>query len=53
MTDLILASASPRRAEILQQIGVDFRVITADIGETLVPQELAIDYVQGMALEKA
>jgi septum formation protein len=53
MTDLILASASPRRAEILQQIGVDFRVVPADIDETLLPQESAIDYVQRMALEKA
>lgn len=53
MTDFILASASPRRADILQQIGVDFRVVPADIDETLLPQESAIDYVQRMALEKA
>ena len=29
----VLASASPRRRELLQQIGVDFRVVVADIEE--------------------
>lgn len=53
MTDLILASASPRRAEILQQIGVAFQIAPADIDETPMPQELPIDYVQRMAQEKA
>jgi septum formation protein len=53
MTDLILASASPRRAEILQQIGVAFQILPADIDETPMPQELPIDYVQRMAQEKA
>ena len=53
MTDLILASASPRRAEILQQIGVTFQIAPADIDETPMSQELPIDYVQRMAQEKA
>jgi septum formation protein len=52
MSDLILASASPRRAEILQQIGVDFQIAPADIDETPTRQELPVDYVQRMAQEK-
>ena len=52
MTDLILASASPRRAEILQQIGVAFKIAPANIDETPMSQELPVDYVQRMAQEK-
>ena len=52
MSELILASASPRRAEILQQIGVDFQIAPADIDETPKPQESPVDYVQRMAQEK-
>lgn len=52
MSKLILASASPRRAEILQQIGVDFQIAPADIDETPKPQESPVDYVQRMAQEK-
>jgi septum formation protein len=52
MTDLILASASPRRAEILQQIGVTFQIAPADIDEIPMSQELPISYVQRMAQEK-
>ena len=51
--DLILASASPRRTEILHQIGVRHQIIPADIDETPKSGESAIDYVQRMALEKA
>ena len=51
--DLILASASPRRTEILQQIGVRHLVQSANIDETPKLDEPAIDYVQRMALEKA
>lgn len=34
MSNIILASASPRRAEILKQIGIDFRIVTPDIIES-------------------
>jgi len=51
--DLILASASPRRTEILNQIGVRHSVFPADIDETPKKCESAIQYVQRMALEKA
>ncbi|OUS05531.1 septum formation protein Maf [Gammaproteobacteria bacterium 54_18_T64] len=51
--DLILASASPRRAELLRQIGVRFAVHPADIDESQYPNEAVEDYVQRMACEKA
>lgn len=50
--DLILASASPRRTEILRQIGVRHQVVPANIDETPRHHESAIDYVKRMAIEK-
>lgn len=50
---LILASQSARRAELLQQIGVPFRAIAANIDETPISGEGAADYVLRMAREKA
>ncbi len=50
---LLLASASPRRAELLRQIGVSFEVVAQDIDETPGKAEQAVDYVQRMAAEKA
>ncbi len=52
-SSLILASASPRRAELLRQIGVSFETLAADIDETPKPAENPEDYVLRMALEKA
>ena len=51
--DLILASASPRRAELLEQLGVSYRVCPADIDETPRPCESPGGYVARMAREKA
>lgn len=46
MTDIILASASPRRQQLLEQIGVNFKVIPSTIEEVmdnkLKPSEVAI-----------
>jgi len=50
---LILASGSPRRAEILTSVGWEFTKDSADIDETELPGELPEDYVQRLALEKA
>jgi len=50
---LILASASPRRRELLQQIGVKFRVEVADIDETPLSAETPAAYVARLALGKA
>lgn len=51
--DLYLASSSPRRQVLLQQIGLSFQVIKADIDETPLPNELPADYVTRLAIAKA
>lgn len=51
--DLILASSSPRRAELLRQIAVRFAIHPADIDESQYPGESAEHYVQRLAREKA
>ena len=51
--DFILASASPRRRELLQQIGCQFQVSPADIDEVVFAEEAPGDYVERMALQKA
>jgi septum formation protein len=50
---LILASASPRRSELLTQSGVKFTVAAANLNEDLLPDEAAAAYVQRLAEEKA
>jgi septum formation protein len=50
---LILASSSPRRAEVLRNAGFVFQVRPADVDETRRPQEGAEDYVRRVAQAKA
>ena len=50
---LILASGSPRRAEILNFVGWEFEKHVADVDETEFPGEKPDDYVQRLAREKA
>lgn len=51
---LYLASGSPRRAELLAQIGVPFTVLKAPgIDETPLPGEAPLDYAQRLAHDKA
>ena len=50
---LILASASPRRRELLAQAGLKFTVAAANLNEDLLPNETAAAYVQRLAEEKA
>src|SRR5688572_22817715 len=50
---IVLASASERRSQLLRQIGVRHRVVGADIDETPLPDEKAVDYVQRLAAGKA
>ena len=50
---LILASASPRRRELLAQAGFVFEVLPANIDETRRNDEAPAAYVQRLALEKA
>lgn len=51
--DFVLASASPRRAELLRQIGADFLPRAVDLDETPLPAERPEDYVLRLALAKA
>lgn len=50
---IILASASPRRQELLDQIKVTYRVCPVDLDETPLPNEAPLDYVQRLAAEKS
>ena len=50
---LVLASGSPRRAEILERAGWLHEVIVAGIDESLKPDESAAAYVQRLARSKA
>jgi len=49
---LVLASASPRRADLLRAAGIDFDVLSADIDEAIAPGELAEEYVRRVARQK-
>jgi septum formation protein len=53
MQRLILASSSPRRRELLTQIGMEFEVLPAHIDETRREGEEPAAYVRRLALEKA
>ena len=52
-TKLILASASPRRRELLEQLGCQFSTESANLNEERRANELAQPYVERMATEKA
>ena len=54
MEKIILASASPRRREILNAVGIEFEVVKSDADESVVSKELEPEiYVQELALLKA
>ena len=50
---LILASASPRRAEILRSAGIAFGVLSSAVDETPIPGEAPQELVQRLAFAKA
>jgi septum formation protein len=50
---LVLASASPRRAELLTAAGFTFEVLAVDLDERARPDEAPADYVGRLAAEKA
>lgn len=50
---LILASASPRRAEILSAVGWEFEKLAADVDESELAGEAPAAYVERLAREKA
>ncbi len=51
--NVVLASASPRRRELLQGLGLDFQIVPADVDEELLPGELAQESVRRLSLAKA
>lgn len=53
MHSLILASASPRRAEILSSVGWNFETLVVEIDETPLAAEEPVAYVERLAREKA
>jgi septum formation protein len=52
-TPIVLASASPRRRELLQQLGVPHEVLAVDVDEKPLPGERAEQLVKRLALVKA
>jgi septum formation protein len=53
MPELVLASASPRRRELLTRYGLVFRVVPADVAEVPLPGEAAEAFARRAAREKA
>lgn len=52
-TRLVLASASPRRRDLLRSIGLEFDVRSSRIDESVRPVEGPIEYVRRLSIEKA
>jgi septum formation protein len=50
---VVLGSASPRRRELLAQLGVSFTVASPDVDESTRPDESPVDYVRRLAIEKS
>ena len=50
---VVLASASPRRSDVLAMLGLSFGVVPADVEERRVPGEAPEDYVERLSREKA
>ncbi|MBM7623093.1 Maf family nucleotide pyrophosphatase [Sporohalobacter salinus] len=53
MERVVLASASPRRSQLLEQIGVEFTVHPSNIDESKVNKDSAIDLVTELAVSKS
>ncbi len=51
--ELVLASSSPRRAALLESLGLTFRVVAPDVDETRYPDEEPDAYVERVARKKA
>jgi len=50
---IYLASLSPRRAELLDQININYQKVAVNVDETAHPHETPQDYVMRLALAKA
>jgi len=53
LPSIVLASASPRRRELLALMGIDFTVMPSDINEAPLPGELAADMAKRLSVSKA
>ena len=53
VTKLVLASASPRRSELLRGLGLTFTVVPADVDESVAPGETAPQLVARLSAAKA
>ncbi|ALH94131.1 Maf family nucleotide pyrophosphatase [Acinetobacter equi] len=53
MAHIVLASSSPRRRELLLQLGLEFEVFSPNIDESIYPQENIQQYVERLACDKA
>jgi septum formation protein len=50
---LVLASQSPRRAELIGRLGLTFDTVPADLDERYLPGEAPADHAERLAREKA
>ena len=53
MAHIILASSSPRRRELLTQLGLQFDIYSPDIDESVLDGESVDEYVERLACQKA
>lgn len=53
LQDIVLASASPRRRELLAQVGIDFQVVPSSADETLLADETPEAHVVRLSFDKA
>ncbi|MDN3448127.1 Maf family protein [Psychrobacter sp. APC 3281] len=51
--DIVLASGSPRRRELLERAQLDFTILSVDIDETPLDNESPTDYIERMVATKA
>ena len=52
MKKIVLASASPRRKEILEKFGLDFKIITSEVDEEFDKDDEPLEVAQSLALKK-
>jgi septum formation protein len=50
---LVLASRSPRRAELLERLGLQFEIVPAEIDESYIDHEMPAAHAERLAREKA
>ena len=50
---LVLASSSPRRAALLEQLGLEFEIVSPEVDESHRPEESPASYVERLARDKA